>query len=154
MKNDKNLNDNASALSSLPAPAPVRQTVIWRLVNKNGEGIVFDRGMVIGSDEFGQSRKAPVWPIDLDEAVKVADSSFPEFAPHRYERFVQETKIAALEQAVTHWKANHADAVERARILMDRPDLPLERVRAYGTVQRLQDENAQLLSKLESLEAR
>ena len=32
---------------------------------------------------------------------------------------------------VTHWKANHASVVEQARILKERPDMPIERVKAY-----------------------
>lgn len=30
-----------------------------------------------------------------------------------------------------HWKSNHAQRVEAARVLIERPDLPLERVDAY-----------------------
>lgn len=30
-----------------------------------------------------------------------------------------------------HWKANHENQVKRARILMERPDMPIERVNAY-----------------------
>ena len=33
-----------------------------------------------------------------------------------------------------HWKANHDNQVQRARILLERPDMPLERVKAYHTV--------------------
>ena len=36
-----------------------------------------------------------------------------------------------LECDVAHWKANHDNRVEAARLLIDRPDLPLERVKAY-----------------------
>ena len=36
-----------------------------------------------------------------------------------------------LEREVTHWKANHATEVRRARILKERPDMPMERVAAY-----------------------
>lgn len=40
-------------------------------------------------------------------------------------------RIKQLEAEVAHWKANHANEVRRARILKDRPDMPIERVRAY-----------------------
>lgn len=36
-----------------------------------------------------------------------------------------------LEREVTHWKANHATEVRRARILKERTDMPMERVAAY-----------------------
>ena len=32
---------------------------------------------------------------------------------------------------MAHWKANHANRVEAARVLIERPDTPLERVDAY-----------------------
>lgn len=40
-------------------------------------------------------------------------------------------RINALEKEVTHWKANHANEVKRARILKERTDMPMERVAAY-----------------------
>ncbi len=39
--------------------------------------------------------------------------------------------ISELERERDHWKANHDNQVERARVLIDRPDMPLERVQAY-----------------------
>lgn len=36
-----------------------------------------------------------------------------------------------LAAQVTHWKANHASVVAQARILKERPDMPIERVKAY-----------------------
>lgn len=43
----------------------------------------------------------------------------------------QDTRIAALERDLAHWKNNHATEVRRARVLKERPDLPIERVDAY-----------------------
>ena len=40
--------------------------------------------------------------------------------------------LRELEREVTHWKANHATEVRRARILKERADMPMERVAAYG----------------------
>ncbi len=39
--------------------------------------------------------------------------------------------IERLKAERDHWKANHDNQVERARILIERPDLPVERVEAY-----------------------
>ena len=40
-------------------------------------------------------------------------------------------QIRKLQAEVAHWKANHASEVQRARILKERTDIPIERVRAY-----------------------
>ena len=50
-------------------------------------------------------------------------------------------EIRRLEREVTHWKANHATEVRRARILKERTDMPMERVAAYH---QWQDDLAQL----------
>lgn len=40
-------------------------------------------------------------------------------------------RIAAVEAERDHWKANHDIAVLRARVLVERGDIPLDRIRAY-----------------------
>jgi hypothetical protein len=50
-----------------------------------------------------------------------------------------EHKAERLEKERDHWKANHADLQRRARVLLERHDLPLERVAAYDHVLRLQN---------------
>lgn len=47
---------------------------------------------------------------------------------------VYEAQIKTLTAERDHWKANHDAQVERARILIDKVDLPLERVKAYEVV--------------------
>jgi hypothetical protein len=44
---------------------------------------------------------------------------------------LQEHLIKKAVKDRDHWKANHDNQVARARVLMDRPDMPLERVEAY-----------------------
>jgi hypothetical protein len=49
-------------------------------------------------------------------------------------------QVEALTTERDHWKANHDNQVERARVLIERTDMPLERVAAYkqiGMLQRL-----------------
>lgn len=46
--------------------------------------------------------------------------------------------IEAVCKERDHWKANHDAQVQRARVLVDRPDMPLERVRAYQQIGELQ----------------
>jgi hypothetical protein len=60
----------------------------------------------------------------------------------------QTDRIAELERERDHWKANHDQQVERARVLMERTDMPMERTRAYQhmrTLQRLVDVQKMLL---------
>jgi len=51
-----------------------------------------------------------------------------------------------LEKEVAHWKSNHDNRVEAARVLIDRADLPLERVKAYESYVALQARCAELES--------
>lgn len=48
--------------------------------------------------------------------------------------------LRELEREVTHWKANHATEVRRARILKERADMPMERVAAYEQWSKDQEE--------------
>lgn len=50
-----------------------------------------------------------------------------------------EQQLASLTKERDHWRHNHADQVRRARVLLERHDLPLERVAAYDHVLRLQN---------------
>jgi Lar family restriction alleviation protein len=62
-------------------------------------------------------------------------------------RFVDTSKrIKELEREVQHWKANHACEVERARVLKDRTDMPLERVQAYEQISEMKEQLRRLKS--------
>lgn len=50
-----------------------------------------------------------------------------------------------------HWKANHDNQVERARFLIERGDIPVERVRAYQRMQELEQGNAMLVLQANAL---
>jgi uncharacterized protein Yka (UPF0111/DUF47 family) len=58
-------------------------------------------------------------------------------------------KAERLEKERDHWKANHANQVRRARVLLERHDLPLERVAAYDHVLRLQNALKRAVSLLD-----
>lgn len=47
---------------------------------------------------------------------------------------LQEHLIKKAVKDRDHWKANHDNQVARARVLLDRPDMPLERVKAYDRI--------------------
>ena len=57
-----------------------------------------------------------------------------------------ERRLHGLKWDVTHWRANHAAEVHRARVLKERPDMPLERVEAYKQI-------GELLARVAELEA-
>lgn len=56
------------------------------------------------------------------------------------------------ENEAAHWKANHECEVSRARVLKERPDMPLERVNAYNRMVELEEENNALKQRIASLE--
>lgn len=51
-----------------------------------------------------------------------------------------------------HWKANHENQVKRARILMERPDMPIERVNAYKHYSEMAANEQALKEKIAFLE--
>lgn len=44
------------------------------------------------------------------------------------------------QKKIDHWKANHQNMVDRARFLIERTDLPVERIKAWEEMGRLQAE--------------
>lgn len=65
-------------------------------------------------------------------------------------RFADEMADRAkkAEAEAAHWKANHATEVSRARILKERTDMPVERVRAYEHMGTVLAENEGLKTEL------
>lgn len=57
-----------------------------------------------------------------------------------------------LKSELTHWKNNHAAEVSRARVLKERLDMPLERVRAYDLIGKLQSDLEEFNTKLATCE--
>lgn len=55
-----------------------------------------------------------------------------------HEQHLVEQATADLRKDLEHWKANHANMVQRSRVLMDRTDLPLERVKAFEQIGEMQ----------------
>jgi hypothetical protein len=51
-------------------------------------------------------------------------------------------QVAEKTAKAAHWKANHTNQVARARILLERPDMPIERVNAYKLIGELQEKLA------------
>ncbi|WP_250519514.1 hypothetical protein [Caballeronia sp. NCTM1] len=62
-------------------------------------------------------------------------------------------EIAALRKERDHWKANHDAQVSRARLLIERTDLPLERVRAYEELAALRERIAGMEKDAERMSA-
>lgn len=49
-----------------------------------------------------------------------------------------ELLTAKLKAETSHWKANHDNQVAKARVLMERCDLPIERIQAYKRMEQLE----------------
>ena len=60
-------------------------------------------------------------------------------------------RVEKLESELKHWKSNHAAEVQRARVLKERTDMPLERVQAYEQIGQLLAERDDLAAELNAL---
>ena len=60
-------------------------------------------------------------------------------------------EIDALKAEVFHWKSNHDNMVNRSRVLIDRTDLPLERVIAFNQIETYRSEIESLKAENEQL---
>ena len=60
-------------------------------------------------------------------------------------------RVEKLESELKHWKSNHAAEVQRARVLKERTDMPLERVQAYEQIGQLLAERDALAAELKAL---
>jgi hypothetical protein len=63
-------------------------------------------------------------------------------------------QVVVANREAEHWKANHTCEVDRARVLKERPDMPLERVNAYNHMTALEEENKSLKAQIASLQDR
>lgn len=69
-------------------------------------------------------------------------------------KWLREQHVRAANNSAKHWKANHDEQVKRSRLLMERPDLPVDRIPAYNEMKRLQEENAELRARIVGYEIR
>lgn len=77
----------------------------------------------------------------LNDHYKRLEAAFEKLAgtsPKTGLELVEE--IVQLKKEVQHWKANHDNQVEKTRLLMDRTDLPVERVQAYRKVEAMEQQ--------------
>lgn len=78
----------------------------------------------------------------------------PEFAGKQLCADMVQQELDAVIAQRDHWKANHENQVRRARILMERPDMPIERVAAYKRMLELEQQRDQMLAALEHIRRR
>jgi len=72
--------------------------------------------------------------------------------PTKVQQLVSEIeRLAPFEKHAQTWKTNHDNQVSRARILTERPDMPVERVKAYDRMYELENENKRLQQEIEML---
>lgn len=85
----------------------------------------------------------------LAERTRERDEAIRFHTDEYHNRVALTAALSASQAEVAHWKANHAEAIARQRILTDRPDLPLERVRAFEALREAQAEVARLRQVVE-----
>lgn len=61
------------------------------------------------------------------------------------------TALTASESQVRHWRGNHADMVSRNALLLQRQDLPADRIPAHAELVRLQELRMDLTAALKAL---
>ena len=120
---------------------------------------IFDEdGELIGcNDEPGQLNGIPsqplVWEADARAALAAKDAEIARLKsdlarPESLAVGLMRAEIATLTAERDHWKANHDAQVQQARLLIDRVDMPVERVKAYALVTRLTAERDALKDEL------
>ena len=90
------------------------------------------------------------WETDLGKYLETVD-------PQTVLDLVSDLSLALREKEkaeseAAHWKANHECEVSRACVLKQRPDIPLERIKAYDRMVELEEENKALKQRIASLE--
>ncbi len=92
--------------------------------------------------------------LDLEHSVlEISHADARRTASYWKENYLAgNQRIKELEVEVAHRKANHDNQVQRARILIDRPDCPLERVKAHTLLGDWQTKAHQFESKGKDLE--
>lgn len=69
------------------------------------------------------------------------------------ERDALKAENGQLKTEVNHWKANHDNQTSKVRLLMDRPDLPVERVEAYKAFAVMEAKHDALKTEIDQLKA-
>lgn len=90
-------------------------------------------------------------PNDRSHAVccEGCGASGPEISPRKAAVDAWNKRVATPGEL--HWKHNHASVVRKSRILIERLDMPVERVQAYRQIEALELQVATLTSQLEEL---
>ena len=99
-----------------------------------------------------QESQSNLWLTSLTEYIAAVDPDTISRLLREHAR-LKEAESKALKEA-EHWKANHECEVSRARVLKERPDMPLERVNAYNHMTALEEENKSLKAQIASLQDR
>lgn len=89
---------------------------------------------------------AVVYYMNMQATAANAEARFADEMADRAEKAERHAVIAETKAA--HWKASHATEVSRARILKERTDMPVERVRAYEHMGTVLAENEGLKTEL------
>lgn len=85
--------------------------------------------------------------LEIERMKSAIHASISNGLREENERLMEQSKTA--EDDAAHWKANHDNQVQRAMILTQRPDMPIERVAAYSRMLTLEAAVTQLNSELD-----
>lgn len=107
-------------------------------------------------------RLADLLELDPSQWGGVAKVAWPAASELRRLSAIEQARDVAVEMAaqyaaerdklraeVAHWKQNHAHEVARARLLKERTDMPVERIKAYELVAELRAQLAALPTQAE-----
>lgn len=67
-----------------------------------------------------------------------------ELLSEKYDEGDKKVEVVVMNDEAAHWKANHDNVVERLRLLLQRKDLPVDRIDAYNRLVWLQERNQYL----------
>ena len=100
------------------------------------------------AEEFDATFKALQAEFAYDESQQ------PGSSPKSEEIKQLNIQLFAVTADRDHWRSNHDAQVQRARVLHDRPDVPLERVQAYAQIGSLLAERDALCQVVEGMRDR
>jgi len=108
------------------------------------------RGFGIDAPFAFQQKQTDMWREALVDYISTVDPDLVDRMACEISRLqgLVETEVVNAE----HWRMNHAHEVSRARVLKERPDMPLERINAYDRMLELEKENDALKQRIASLE--
>lgn len=115
---------------------------------------MLDQGQLIEIEEAamrGKTFSSDVVLVLMEIIAELEENATAQALALKAAKAMQQAETARADKAeadCNHWKANHENQVLRARILMERQDMPIERVKAYRRMQELEALSDELFNTL------